>query len=421
MTEHYDFLHIDVEMKSGKIEARAEGMLGKAAQPFLDYLVGVLNSLKVIARSGEANIYNLYNPPQPSKAGMKSLARKIREKIFSMVLPATANLAVTSKCQCDCVHCSYDLFKNTERPDLTTEELKGVIGESLDLGANLIIFVGGEPLLNRDIYDLIRCVDKDQAIVSMFTNGLLLTGENCRRLVDAGLHCVYVSIDSPKPHVHNKLRGVRDLFEKALEGSARARENGIYTGLSTYATSESLASGDVEKTINLAHDSGFNEITIFDCIPSGKYLKRGDMMLSPGEKEKLRALAMKYHESDWDMGVIAQAVVNSPEGAGCFGAYTQFYMTAYGDVNPCDFNPISFGNVRQTPLLDIWQKMVTHPDFCYRYASCRMQTPEYRAKYIDPLPDDIRLPVPVDNFDGPPIARNEFTRKLDAAEFGGGR
>ena len=421
MEESYEFLHVDIAVKSDKIDARAGGMLGPAAQPFLDYLVGVLNSLKVIAKHGEANIYNLYHPPQPSKAGMKALARKIREKIFGMVLPATANLAVTSKCQCDCVHCSYDLFRNQARPSLSTEELKKVVDGSLELGSNLIIYVGGEPLLNPDIFELIRYIDKDQAIASIFTNGMLLTEETCKRLVDAGLHCIYISIDHPRPEVHNRLRAVKGLYELAMEGAARARENGIYTGLSTYATSESLASGELEELINIAHDEGFNEITIFDCIPSGKYLKSTDMMLTGEEKDRLCALAEKYHRSDWNMGVVAQAVVNSPEGAGCFGAFTQFYMTAYGDINPCDFNPITFGNVRKMSLREIWHKMVTHPDFCYRYASCRMQTPEYRAKYIDVLPDDVRLPVAIENFDGPPVPRNEFSKKRDAGELGGGR
>jgi MoaA/NifB/PqqE/SkfB family radical SAM enzyme len=255
----------------------------------------------------------------------------------------------------------------------------------------------------------------------MFTNGLLLNEENCKRLADAGLHCLYVSIDSPRPETHNSLRRVENLYERAMEGAARARENGIYTGLSTYATSESLASGEVEELINIAHDEGFHEITIFDCIPSGKYLKNTEMMLSKDEKNQLRGLALKYHQSDWRMGVIAQAVVNSPEGAGCFGAYTQFYMTAYGDVNPCDFNPVTFGNVRKMSLQEIWHKMVGHPDFCYRYAACRMQTPEYRAKYIDMLPDNMRLPVPIENFDGSPVPRNEFSRKRDSGELAGGR
>lgn len=421
MEERYEFLNIDASVRDGRIEARAGGMLGSAAQPFLDYLVGVLNGLKVIARQGEANIYNLYNPPQPSKAGMKALARKIREKIFGMVLPATANLAVTSECQCDCVHCSYDLFRNRQKPDLTTAELKSVVDQALGLGTNLIIYVGGEPLLNPDICDLVQYVDKDQAIVSIFTNGLLLTEENCRKLAEAGLQSIYVSIDSARPDVHNRLRGVKNLYEKAFEGAGRAREKGIYTGLSTYATSEALARGEVEELINIAHDDGFNEITIFDCIPSGKYLKNTEMMLTQEEKKQLQGLALKHNKSLENFGVVAQAAVNSPEGAGCFGAYTQFYMTAYGDVNPCDFNPVSFGSVREMPLADIWKKMVSHPDFCYRCAACRMQMPEYRAKYIDVLPDDVSLPVPVENFNGPPIPRNEFSGQRDTGELGGGR
>jgi len=311
------------------------------------------------------------------------------------------------------------LFKNVRRRSLSTKELKAVVDDSLELGVNLVIFVGGEPLLNPDIYELVRYVDKDKAIVSIFTNGLLLTDENCRRLKEAGLFCVYVSIDSPRPEIHNRLRRCDGLHEAAMEGAARAREHGLYTGLSTYATSESLANGDTEELINIAAEQGFNEITIFDCIPSGKYLKNAEMMLSKEERNKLRALSEKYN-SRFKMGVIAQSVVNSPEGAGCFGAYTQFYMTAYGDVNPCDFNPVSFGNVGDVSLGEIWRKMISHPDFCYRYASCRMQTPEYRAKYIDPLPDDVVLPVPVENFGDAPIPRNEF-KKGGAGELGGGR
>jgi MoaA/NifB/PqqE/SkfB family radical SAM enzyme len=96
------------------------------------------------------------------------------------------------------------------------------------------------------------------------------------------------------------------------------------------------------------------------------------------------------------MGVVAQSIVNSPIGAGCFGAYSEFYMTAYGDINPCDFNPISFGNVRDLPIQAIWHRMVSHPDFCQRHLTCRMQTQSYRSRYIDILPDDFKLPVPIE-------------------------
>ena len=411
--EKFEFLTVETEIANRKISAKCSGALAPVAQPLLDYLVKVLNSLKVIATKDGKNIYNLYNPPQVTKAGLRALERKIKEKLFGMVFPATANLAVTSLCQCSCVHCSADLFKNREKKDLSTEEFKRVIDSALQLGSSLIIFVGGEPLLNKDIYELLRYVDKDRAIVSIFTNGQLLTEENVKRLADCGLHCLYLSIDSINAETHNKLRGVKNLFQTGVEGASRAREYGIFTGISTYATGETLKNGDVEKLLQFAQEQGFHEVTIFDCIPSGKYLKETQMMLTPEEKRTLSTLAKKYHNSSHPMGVMAQCIVNSPEGAGCFGAFTQFYMTAYGDVNPCDFNPISFGNVREMPLEAIWKKMITHPDFSYRHQTCRMQTPAYRAKYIDRLPDDVRLPVPIERYDNqPPIPRAELSPRI---------
>lgn len=229
--EKFEFLNIEAEISNRKIGAKCTGSLAPVAQPLLDYLIKVLNSIKVIATKDGKNIYNLYNPPQPTKAGMRALERKIKEKLFGMVFPATANLAVTLLCQCSCVHCSADLFKNREKKDLSTEEMKRVIDSALGLGSNLVIFVGGEPLLNKDIFELIRYVDKDKAIVSIFTNGQLLTEENVKRLADSGLHCLYLSIDSIDPETHNSLRGVKHLFQAGVEGTSRARIRDIHRHL----------------------------------------------------------------------------------------------------------------------------------------------------------------------------------------------
>jgi len=174
---------------------------------------------------------------------------------------------------------------------------------------------------------------------------------------------------------------------------------GILVGLSTYVTSERLAAGKVEKALELARREGFNEVTIFDCMPSGNYLKRRDMLLSADEKRQIVDLARRYHNDSHSMGVIAQAIVNSPLGVGCYGAASELYMTPYGDINPCDFNPVAFGNVLEEPLEKIWTRMATHPDFCYRHKTCRMQTPSYLSKFIDVLPDDVQLPVHIDTIE----------------------
>lgn len=395
----FDFLGIEASIDDNdKISARATGVLGAHVQPFVDQFIGVLNSLKVIAKKGRANVFNLYNPPQPTKAGMRALERKVKEIIFKRVFPATANMAITHRCQCKCVHCSADPFVDPDREELTTSEIKTVLDAALDLGSSLVILVGGEPLLRKDLFELIAHIDPDKAMPMIFTNGQLLE-RNAEKLAEAGLQTLNISIDSFDPEVHNTNRCVDGLYDAAFAGARKARDVGILTGISTYATSQSLDNGNVESLLKFAQDEGFQEVTIFDCIPSGRFLKDPSVMLSTDEKKRVSDLARRFHEMSNPMGVVAQAIVNSPVGAGCFGAYAQFYMTAYGDINPCDFNPLSFGNVRELPLQAIWHKMISHKDFCEKHPTCRMQTPEYRARYIDPLPDNPRLPVTIEEIE----------------------
>jgi len=391
----FDFLHLDLKVVNDKIVGEAKGLLAPLVDMHLKRFLNVLNGLKVIARKNGNLVFNLYNPPQPTKAGMRALMRKLQESITGKVVPATSNLSITNKCQCKCVHCSAEPFLNPERRELTTDEIKTVVDDALDLGSNLVIFVGGEPLVHPDIYDLIKYVDKDKAIVMIFTNGWLLE-ESAEKLAEAGLATLNISIDSSEPEVHNKLRRVKGLYKRAFAGAKKCREMGILTGISTYASHDTLASGQFEKLLKIGQDEGFHEVTIFDCIPSGRFLKDPSVMLSNDEKKKVIELAMKYHDMDHPMGVIAQAIVNSEIGVGCFGAYAQFYMTAYGDINPCDFNPISFGNVRDKSLKQIWYEMIAHPDFCYKHRTCRMQTQSYRARFIDILPDKPQLPVAIE-------------------------
>ncbi|MFQ5956465.1 MAG: radical SAM/SPASM domain-containing protein [Candidatus Brocadiales bacterium] len=392
----YDFFHVEAEVINGKVYGRAGGYLGDMLQPFVQQFFHKLNTLKVVAKVDGGNVYNLYNPPHPSPAGMRFLSRRVRMMLEKMAFPVTANLAITHKCQCQCIHCSADPFKDATREELSVEEIKKVVDGALDLGASLIIYVGGEPMLREELYELIEHVDKSKAVVMIFTNGLLLTNENVKRLKEAGLFSLNISIDHSESVLHDDFRKVVGCYEKAFDGARLAREAGILTGISTYATHENLKEGHLERLLQIANNEGFSEVTIFDCIPSGRYLKDTSKILGQAERKAVIALAKRYYENT-SMGVNAMALINSPLGVGCYGAHSQFYMTAYGDINPCDFNPINFGNVRDMPIQAIWKKMVTHPDFNRRFPSCRMQSKAYRRKYIDPLPPNPKLPIPIES------------------------
>ena len=66
-------------------------------------------------------------------------------------------MAVTYKCQLDCVHCSAEnRRKQDKRPELGTEDMRRAIQQSVDLGVVNVTLTGGEPMIRKDIYDLIN-------------------------------------------------------------------------------------------------------------------------------------------------------------------------------------------------------------------------------------------------------------------------
>jgi MoaA/NifB/PqqE/SkfB family radical SAM enzyme len=366
----------------------------------VDAFLAVVNRLKVIAEKNGKNVYNLYNPPMPSPAALRPFERKLRTMVEKIVFPATSTLSVTPRCPCRCVHCSADRFVRREGKELATDELKRVIDEALALGVCTMIFTGGEPMVREDLYDLIAHVDKDLAHVMIFTSGVLLTGRNVARLAEAGLGSLNVSIDADSAEEHDTLRRMPGAFRKAFEGARRAREAGILTGVSTYGSHESVQSGALGHVLQIARDQGFHEVTIFDCVPTGKFLAQPEVRMGRKDIKRVRALADKYNDGDSPMGVTAQAKANAYDGGGCFGGFAQFYMTCFGDINPCDFNPITFGNVREESLETIWRRMVAHPEYAPHRHSCRMQAERYRRKYIDPIRDEERLTVHADRLPG---------------------
>ncbi len=355
---------------------------------------------KPYARRGDRLIYTSYQPPVPTKASMKLLGSHLAHELDGHPQPTVCTLQVTTRCQANCIHCSAARHRNSDRPELTTDQWKSIIRQSERLGVVTVVFTGGEPLLRPDIYELIEWVDKDEAVALMFCNGLLLTEENAKKLAQAGLWCIHVSIDSPDPEAHDQMRRVPGCFQKAVDGIKRCKDAGMLAGISTYATPERLHNGQVVEMIEMAKEIGVDEITIFDVVPTGRLLLEDRKhLLSAEDQAELCRIEDEYNRDHQPPFVITQAHVNGPTGVGCYAGWCQFYMTAYGDVTPCDFTPLAFGNATEEDLETIWNRLICHEGYCHHKNSCRMQDPAFRAKWVDKIPLSGPFPYPVANLD----------------------
>ncbi|MGQ9732294.1 MAG: radical SAM/SPASM domain-containing protein [Candidatus Zipacnadales bacterium] len=386
-------LEITADPATRKVYGRPTGVLAPLFRRRVQRLCNNINrSGPPIATHNGFFVYTLYQPPVPSERMINHLARVLLEG-RQPPRPTTCTLQVTTRCQLNCSHCSAARFKTNQREELSTEQWINAIRQAEDLGVNNVVFTGGEPLLRKDILELVRAVDPQRANVAMFTNGLLLTDEVVTALREAGLFSLMVSLDDVRPEVHDHLRRMPGSFAKATAGIKRALEGGLLVGISTYARPQDVHEGRLEQMIEFARELGVHEITIFDTVPTGKLLAlKQNELLSADDKMRLIALEKDYNARVGYPHVITQAFINGPQGVGCFAAYIQFYITAYGDVNPCDFTPLTFGNIQDEPLETIWSRMLSHPAYCRRSDHCRMQDPEFRRRYIDQIPPNALLP-----------------------------
>ena len=99
--------------------------------------------------------------------------------------------------------------------ELSTDEVKSIVDQMSGF-YKTITYTGGEPLVRKDIIEIIQYT-KSKCRCSLLTNGVLLTDDICRQLVKSGIDNVIISIDGVEA-LHNKIRNNQQAFQKSIEG-----------------------------------------------------------------------------------------------------------------------------------------------------------------------------------------------------------
>jgi MoaA/NifB/PqqE/SkfB family radical SAM enzyme len=197
------------------------------------------------------------------------------------------------------------------------------------------------------------------------------------KLKIAGLNIIGVSIDSSDPNTHDALRRKKGLFAKALRGISHCIAEGIKCYISTYATHENVANGNILKVIQLARSQKADWIRICAPFAAGKWISCTENRLTPQERAFIERIASEDPE-----------YIVLEDRDGCPGIQQRLlYISAYGDVQPCCYVPVMFGNIREEPLVDIVQRIQHHPMY-KRYGqlkNCPMNNNAFRRQYIHPF------------------------------------
>lgn len=289
------------------------------------------------------------------------------KRIRGIPAPAFVTVAATYKCQSRCEHCYSDSPGRPAEEEFSTEELKSVIRQVRNLGAMAIHFSGGEPLLRKDIFELVAYARKLGLQTRVNTNGILLNEENVKRLKAAGLTECGVSLDSADPAVHDKFRGVDGLHEKTLRGIRMLRKFGVTCRIMTVALKSGIPDG-VEKTIALGKDLDASYMYILLPIASGGWDGAYDKILNSHERAQIRALQ--------DLS-FAHLEMPTERTNCCVFRNSILYVSTNGNVTPCAFVPFVMGNVKKQPLEQIWRCHTANLNLVCR-GDCPMNIPSER-------------------------------------------
>ena len=180
-------------------------------------------------------------------------------------------LSVTDRCDLRCTYCMPEKMEFLPRKEvLSLEELHQLALGFIARGITKIRLTGGEPLVRRDVLDLVRAIGRKLGDgldeLTLTTNGTQLEGV-AGELFDAGVRRMNVSLDTMDGELFQKLSR-RDRLNQVLRGIAAARQAGLKVKLNTVAL-KGLNEEEIPFLIEWAHAHG-HELTLIEVMPLGE-------------------------------------------------------------------------------------------------------------------------------------------------------
>lgn len=355
----------------------------------------VIKNERLVEHDGKY-IINSFFPPVNTKAFYRIAMRVpgkgaqfyINHTTGKRLAPISTYIAITHRCMYHCWHCSANRFMECQEKDLSTEELLTVTEKIKNLGVGIIGFTGGEPLLRKDLEQAVELAASGgnmPCMTLLFTTGYGLTLGRAMALKKAGLFGVAISLDYVKSEDHDRMRGVEGAYYHALKAIQNAKMAGLYTMTQTVCTRKHLQTGEIKKLVLFAKSLGVDEMRIMEPIPCGTLNEHKDEVLTEKEQKELIDLHVSLNRNREYPKVSVFPYVESEDQYGCGAGSQHSFVDADGNFGPCDFLPITYGNLLTEEAAPIWRRM--HQEIgkpkCECYAKCK--------KACDKLPKYYRL------------------------------
>ncbi|QRP50287.1 pyrroloquinoline quinone biosynthesis protein PqqE [Amycolatopsis sp. FDAARGOS 1241] len=266
---------------------------------------------------------------------------------------------LTYRCPLACAYCSNPLNLADYSDELTTGEWRRVLLEARDLGVLQCHLSGGEPLLRRDLAEIVAEAHELGLYTNLVTSALGLSRARAEQLRAAGLDHVQVSIQADEPVVSDRIAGTPS-FRRKIEAMGVVKELGWPLTLNVVLHRQNI--GRVAELLELAEEAGADRVELANTQYYGWAWRNRDALLpSRAQLDAAEVVVRAARERLRDRMEVVYVLPDyySRYPKPCMGGWAarQLTVTPNGDVLPCPAAqslPLPRANVRDETLARIW-------------------------------------------------------------------
>ena len=270
---------------------------------------------------------------------------KIEERFKQGIPTPIIDIAYNYACNLKCRHCTASRFKKEARK-LTPDDLLNISNQAHALGLCQFCISGGEPLIFKDIDEVLLALQPDKFHLTMSTNGHFMTLQKAKHLKALGLDKVKISLDDFDEKKHNKNRNSDGAYQKAINAMMNAREAGLSVVIQTVVSRQNCQKGQLIQMAEFAQDNNFI-IDVLIARATGAWEGKHEVLINEDDAEFLRRAHEKYPVLHRD------TFPSYGMDKGCGSVKATLHITQYGDVLPCVYIHIGIGNIFKENLKDI--------------------------------------------------------------------
>lgn len=296
--------------------------------------------------------------PQIPQTSFDQIGKRIFNRASAERIPTSGLFELTWRCNMHCVHCYCNLplnDRNAIKNELNTKEIFNIFDQIAEAGCLWLLITGGEPLVRKDFLEIYTYAKKKGFLISLFTNGTLITPEIADYLEEWPPYEIEITLYGATRDTHEQVTGIPGSFKRCVRGIDLLLDRKIPLGLKTMAMT--LNSHELQRMRKFAEKLGLNFRFDPEINPRLDGSKTPcNLRLSPQEVIKLD-LADKKRVKEWrEFYERALSPIKSDCLFNCGAGITVFNIDPFGKMSVCGMVNFKNYDLRQGSFKEGWEQ-----------------------------------------------------------------